>query len=198
MKCLILITAAFSILVLSSCSSSLPEKVQQARTHLRNNNPIGCIDTLTLALPHWKDKDGLALRGEGYQLLGQAYHQLGQIDKAIEAYRIAVKSSSTTFPSALALGLIYLTANQHQKSLEAYAEALRMKPDDPSALIGMGNAYFGMQKFVQAKEQYQRVIDTAPGVRDALHFIALTNSKISTSPRKKAAPSKSNRRKRRQ
>jgi len=53
-----------------------------------------------------------------------------------------------------------------------------MKKEDTTALLGLGNAYVQMGDYRNAKIIYERVLDTAPGVRDALKFIQITDEKL--------------------
>jgi tetratricopeptide (TPR) repeat protein len=182
------------LFLLTACLSSYPTKLQKAKTKFDAKDYIGCIDVLNLALPAWQKSDGAELKAEGYQLLGKAYHALGQVGKAGDAYAQAIKTADNTYEAAYSLGILKSASSQYPQALAAFQAALRMRPNDPAALVQAGNAYYGMNDFKNAKVMYERVLDTSPGVRDAMKFLDLTNRKLAQPSRTRSPSRPSSRR----
>lgn len=177
---------------LLGCSKHFMPLYEDAQVAYREGKWIEVIDNINLALPFWREDDGQENKAQAYQLLGKAYHKLKKIDKATEAYNKAVELSTNTFDSANELGTIYLASKQSHLAIAAYREALKMKKDDPSALLGLGNSYYDEGRYTDARVMYQRVIDSSPGVRDALDYLQLINEKLRQKTIKRApAPKRS-------
>jgi len=186
------------ILLLAGCTTSFQSQYQKGKKYFEEKNYAQAVDSLNQAIPKWRESDGTFQQGEAYQLLGKSYHAMGNIDRAADAYKQAIKLSSQSFDSAYALALIYLTSKQSQQALATFRTALEMKPKDPIALIGFGNTYYELGDYANAFQMYQRVLDVSPGVRDALQYSNLAKEKMGhrssnriarmpTPPKKKAA-----------
>jgi tetratricopeptide (TPR) repeat protein len=175
---------ALGTFLLSACSKNFMPYLERAETSYAQSKYVECVDAVQLGLPLWKDSDGEDSKARAYELLGKSYHHLKKIDKATDAFQRAVSISDNTYDSAYSLGIIYLASSEPQLAAKAFQDALRMKKDDPEALVGLGNAYYDQKKYKQAKQIYQRVIDTSPGVKDALQYIALVDKKLAASNKK--------------
>jgi tetratricopeptide (TPR) repeat protein len=171
---------------LFGCKKNISSYVEKATKKYAEKNYIETIDNLNVGLLHWNKSDGDEIKAQAYQLLGRSYHGLYNYDKAIEAYREAIKLSTRTFDSAYQLGIIYLTRNQPDVSMDFFQKALKMKTDDPWALLGLANSYFSLNRLKDAQFIYQRIIDVSPAVREALESLSQVKSKI----RAPAPPSK--------
>jgi tetratricopeptide (TPR) repeat protein len=173
---------------LTGCSKRFAPLYANAQAAYAEDNWIETIDNINLALPFWRESDGQEQKAQAYQLLGKAYHKLKKIDKASESYAKAVELSTNTYESAYELGMIYLISKQTSSSIKSFKEVLKMKKDDPWALVGLGNAYYDEGNYNEARAFYQRVIDSSPGVREAIDFLRLIEqkekTKVVTSPKK--------------
>jgi len=177
MKKRFLLLVGICALLTVGCSKRFLPLFEKAREAYQEDNWIEAIDNINLALPFWRESDGQEAKAQAYQLLGKSYHKLKKIDKASEAYANAVELSTNTYDSAYELGMIYLTSKQSQQAIKSFKDALRMKKDDPWALVGLGNAYYDSANYTEARVMYQRVIDSSPGVREALEFLRLISDK---------------------
>lgn len=167
----------------TACKRDFNIYYEKARREFHDQNYINTIDSINIGLLHWRDYHGEEKKAQAYQLLGQAYHHLRNMDKAMEAYREAVRLSTNTFPSAYELGMMYLTKNQPERAMDAFQKALKMKTDDPMALLGLANSYFALRRYKDAQFTYQRIVDVSPGVRDALEALTLIKNKTAIHPR---------------
>lgn len=98
--------------------------------------------------------------GAIFARLGLVYAQLGQIDKAIEASRTAIKKSPLDLAGYRNLFLNHLQANQPEAALKVLDEAARRADADGDFLIGVAELY--------ASHALQ-----FPSQREALHAKAL-------------------------
>lgn len=190
MRCRIhcpIFAAVFIALALSSCSKEFQPLFEKGQKAFQNENYVEAVDTINLALPLWKESDGLEPKARAYQVMGMAYQRLRKLDPATDAYGQAIKISTQTFPSALNLGDIYLTEAKWDLSIQTYKRALQMKKDDPMALLGLGNAFFKVQKHQEAIFCYQRIIQTSPGVKEALENIQIASGKLKSTTKKQPA-----------
>lgn len=179
-----------SFVFLLGCGKEFAPLYEKAQKEFERKNYIGAVDAVQAALPIWKESDGKEKRGQAYQILGRSYHKLLKFDKAIEAYSQAISLSKDTYQSAYNLGLIYLSGNKLDLAAKAYKTALRIKEDDPLALLGLGNVYFALKRYRLAKDTYYRILQTSPGVKDALEQIRLVKAKLKTKQASKRKKSK--------
>lgn len=165
------------LLALSGCGRKFAPLYEQARQDFENKNYVGAVDALNLALPRWHDSDGGSAKGLAYELLGKSYHKLRNIDKASDAFEQAIVFSTAAYESAYTLGVIRLAKGQYNEAAKAFRDALRMRKDDPLALVGLGNALYALRKFDEAQVMYEQVLNTSPGVKEAMEYLKLTQEK---------------------
>lgn len=173
---ILLLSFALLILSLSACRKNFQGFLEQGRKSFEEKNYINTVDSLNVGLLHWRESDGNENKAEVYELLGQSYRYLRNTDKAVEAYREAIKLSTRTFTSAYELGMIQLAKNQIPSATDAFQKALQMNPDDPMSLLGLGHCYYAGRHYKDAEFTYQRVLEVSPGVRDALESLSLTRN----------------------
>ncbi len=183
----------FFLFSLPGCRAGFPELYEKALENFSRGNYVDAADQLNLGLSRWTASEGEEAKAQAYQLLGKSYHKLHKRDKPAEAFEQAIRLSTNTFDSAYALGIISLASSKPQAAAKAFQDALRMKRDDPLALVGLGNALYALKEYKAAQEHYRRVLDTSPGVREALEALNLVEKKLqSPAPRTtKNPPSRS-------
>ncbi len=172
-----LILFAISLVFLMGCSKSFQALLDESRKAFDETNYAEATDSLNLALTRWSKEDGAEKKSEAYYWLGKTYEKTRNVDKAIEAYNAAIKSSDQAYDSAYALGNIYLATNESQMAAKAFQVALGMKKNDPLALLGWGNSLYAQKKFDEAKTLYQQLLDTSPGVKDAMENLSILQVK---------------------
>ncbi len=86
-----------------------------------------------------------AIQGNGTQAtfhysLGNAWHSLGNLDRAIQSYSAAVNLNEGHFDASLNLGNVLQKAGRHAEAADIYRGILAVKPDYPEAWNNLGNA----------------------------------------------------------
>ena len=170
------VTRRYLALVLLSaltlaCRQEFSPFLQKAEKAFAERNYINTIDTLNLGLPRWRESDGDEKKSRAFELLGRSYQALRNPDKAIDAYQQAVHLSPRAYDAAYNLGTIYLLKNQPRLALGAFQQALRSRPDDPQATLGVANSLYALERYSEAAQAFQRVIDVSPGVREAIESL---------------------------
>ena len=104
-----------------------------------------------------------SLRPEAYNNLGEAYRQLGQNQKAVEAYQTIVDEfpNDDLASSALtSLGTLNYEMGNYALSHENYFQLLESASRyRQEAYVGMGNASLAQDKTDQAREEYQAALE---------------------------------------
>ncbi|MFN0117132.1 MAG: tetratricopeptide repeat protein [Elusimicrobiota bacterium] len=163
----------FSCALFQSCKKDFSVLFEKAKTTYAKKDYIETIDTLNQSLSVWNESHGQEVRAQTYQMLGNTYEQLRNVDKAIEAYEAAIKLSNTTSTSALALGMIYQGKSQPQLSIPYFKKAIQMDPQNSLAYLGLGNSYFSLRQYQESKAAFQKTIDVAPGAKEALEALEI-------------------------
>ena len=97
-----------------------------------------------------------------WAVLGEAYGQLKQTAKAIEAYQQALRIDPEHAEAWYNLGLAYGQAGQTAKAIEACQQALRINPEDAEAWYNLGFIYGQADQTAKAIEAYQRALRIKP------------------------------------
>lgn len=161
---------AFLVPLLSSCRRDFKPFLEKAESAFAEKNYINTIDALTLGLPHWRDSDGEEAKARAFELLGHSYQALRNADKAIDAYQQSIKLSKSYQP-AYNLGTLYLMKSQPKLAMAAFQQALRVRSNDPLAVLGLANSLYALERYGEASQAFQRVLDVSPGVREALESL---------------------------
>tara|TARA_R110000868_G_scaffold294140_1_gene554723 strand:+ start:87086 stop:90082 length:2997 start_codon:yes stop_codon:yes gene_type:complete len=107
------------------------------------------------------------LAPEAYSNLGESYRQLGQIDRAINAYQTIVDDyvGDSQVPSALtSLGLLYFEQGEYETSHSYFDQLLRTANRfAQEAYIGMGNASLAQNNLEIAREEYESALTVNAG-----------------------------------
>lgn len=123
------------------------------------------------------------LMPEAYSNLGESYKQLGEIDKAIDAYQTIVSEFPNIDLAASALtslGTLNYEQGEFQRSHANFAQLQETAPRfRQEAFVGMGNASLAQEKTDQAKEEYEAALAVNAGNEAAkvgLGKVALANN----------------------
>jgi tetratricopeptide (TPR) repeat protein len=99
-------------------------------------------------------KDALA-----YNNLGNAYRDLHQTDKAIDAYRTSIKLNSKSINTYANLANVQLyTQNKPEDAIATYQEGLKALPNNSQLQLLLGLAYEQAGDTTQAKQIYQTIL----------------------------------------
>ncbi len=98
---------------------------------------------------------------DAYNAMGQAYIQLGDNDKAIQAYQQAIQRNPARSDIRISLGNVHYFQKDYAKAVEQYEAAVRT---DPSAAnrFSLGQGYMAAGNYSEAEYQFSRVRDMAP------------------------------------
>ena len=99
--------------------------------------------------------------------LGIAYGNLKQTDKAIEAYREALRINPEHADAWISLGNAYGRLKQIDKAIEAFLEALRINPEYAEAWSNLGNAYDDLKQTDKAIAAHREALRINPEHADA-------------------------------
>ncbi|NTU58072.1 MAG: tetratricopeptide repeat protein [Chlorobiaceae bacterium] len=97
-----------------------------------------------------------------WELLGAAYANNGDLNKAIEAYRQAVMINQDSMQTWLELGLLYGKTGQVEKQVDAYRKAVRINHDYAGAWYKLAIVYRDTDQFSNALEASKQVVRINP------------------------------------
>lgn len=102
------------------------------------------------------DQDAMAAQSERERQTAiegskQAY------EDALRAFEEAVRIDPRMYEAHTYIGYANRKLGRHGRALEAYATALKLKPDYARAIEYQGEAYLGLDRFADAKFNYQRL-----------------------------------------
>ena len=98
---------------------------------------------------------------------GATYYRQGELDKAIDAFKLALEYNPDNSKAFYNLGKIYYDLGQKELSLSYYKDAANLNPHDSLSLLGIGLLYYEKGDFNNAVRYYNKAIVAAP------HFSAV-------------------------
>lgn len=112
-----------------------------------------------------------------YHNYGVALVKLGQIDKAIDQLKLAVRIKGDLPDSWLALGTAYQTTGRYQESVEVFTEALGRHPTQtwrgkPEFYVNYGVALAKLGEFDKSIEQMKTALDAKTDLPEAWAALA--------------------------
>ncbi len=93
---------------------------------------------------------------------GATYYKQGDLDKAIEAFKLALEFKPDNDIVFYNLGRIYYDLGQKNLSMSYYQDAVRINPIDSLSLVAIGLLYYEKGDFVEAVKFYDSTIAVAP------------------------------------
>lgn len=109
-------------------------------------------------------KEAIQFFNDGVEL-----HKTGYLNKAITAYKAAIKADDRIEQAWSNLALLYTAQKNWTKALEAFDKALELKPKSTTSLNGLGTVLFAMKKNKEAMEKWQKVIEIDPNFASAYY-----------------------------
>lgn len=97
-----------------------------------------------------------------YNNQGLAYYKMGQNEKAVEAYQMALRKSprfSTAFNN---LGQSYMALDKVDEAIQAFNNAIKYQPRDSQAYYNLGSAFEQSGKITEARLAFKKVTELAP------------------------------------
>lgn len=128
------------------------EKVTMAYLYLNAEVPYKAAKVMDEGL----DGEAIEDTSKNWEILGNAYRQAQEVDKAIPAMeKAAAKSDDGELYTRL--GNIYLDGEQYNKAIDAITKGLQRggvkRPDQARLVLGM--AYFNEKQYAKAREAFQ-------------------------------------------
>ncbi|HAF13173.1 MAG TPA: hypothetical protein DCK93_16390 [Blastocatellia bacterium] len=110
---------------------------------------------------------------EAYLGLGSAYHNLGQLQKAVEAYQEATRIRPDWVEAHTQLGLAYDGSGEFLKALRMHTKAIRLKPNDLELRKNLGLAYFNIGSYTEAIKAYKQALQMDPNDGTVHYYLGL-------------------------
>ncbi|HKG20685.1 MAG TPA: tetratricopeptide repeat protein [Blastocatellia bacterium] len=103
--------------------------------------------------------------------LGLSYYEAGEFEKAIEAYKQALKLRPDSQELYYHLGMAYSSLGRYKEAVEAYNNAIRIKPDYAAAYYNLGHAHSNLNQHDKAVKVFRLALQHDPNNVDA--YLAL-------------------------
>lgn len=118
--------------------------------------------------------------------LGVLEYQNGQKEMAIQHYQKAhqLQPANVVFSKNLA-DFLYVEQGRIEEALQLYVDILGKEPADTETLLMTGRICAGLQKFEDARDFYQRVLEIEPWNKDAATLL----DQLSAMPKENSMPS---------
>ncbi len=116
-----------------------------------------------------------------YNDLGVLYYKRGDNKCALKHYRIAIKQdqNNISFQKNLA-DLLTVKFGEYEEALQHYVAVLASDPKDVEALFATGHICARLERYDDAAEFYEKVIEIDPNNSDARNWLAKMREKKST------------------
>jgi tetratricopeptide (TPR) repeat protein len=105
--------------------------------------------------------------------LGDAYLDLGLLEKAGSAFETALELSPASDLAWTGLGQTRLQVGETDRAVTAFQEAVRSNPQNVSAWVGLGQCYLDQRKEADAMSAYQKAAEIDPGNAGAWNQLGL-------------------------
>ncbi|MAZ93029.1 MAG: tetratricopeptide repeat protein [Bacteroidales bacterium] len=93
---------------------------------------------------------------------GTAYYKDGEIQKAIDAFKLSLEYKPDNDKAFYNLGKIYYELGQKDLSMAYYKDAVSLNEDDSLSLLGIGLIYYQSKLYPDALLYYNKAIEAAP------------------------------------
>lgn len=93
--------------------------------------------------------------------IANCYLKLGQFEKAVEYFEIAIEKEPTLVDAHKMLGIVLFQRGDYQAAVDHFSFFILHKPENSMILQKMGSAYEHLQEFEKARQFYQkaRIVD---------------------------------------
>ena len=130
--------------------------------------------------------DGIVAKGgssrdlaDAYGSLARVYHAYEFLDSAEPAYVNSRRLASGNSEWPHLLGVLYQQTGRLEEAAEAFTAARRLQPRDYAAAVYLGDIYLSLNRMVDARDQFQSVVDVFPAVaRRGLGDVAMRERKF--------------------
>jgi predicted Zn-dependent protease len=130
----------------------IKSRINLSRVYLDSGRAGEAMEQLTVARE--QDPESPTV----YHLTGRAQRQLGETEKAIEAYRNAIRMDNEQVWAMNNLGLIYIREGQFRKALPPLARAAILRDDVPVFQNNLGIALENTGNYREAENAYAAAV----------------------------------------
>jgi type IV pilus assembly protein PilF len=135
-----------------------------------SHNALGLIYLMKLedypkAIKHFQEALEIDKKfSEAATNLGTTYAQMGQYDKAIQAYKLAVANPEyrNAAKALNDMGMVYYRLSEFDEAVSAYKEALKRYPYFPQPYYGLALCYNAKEQYGDAAMAITRAIELDP------------------------------------
>jgi tetratricopeptide (TPR) repeat protein len=109
----------------------------------------------------------------GYQALASLYEQMGQRDRAVEAYNQWLSKNPKDADALMKAAVLREATGKKEEAIDLYLRAAEASPKDPQPRFAIARLYDNMSppKYDLAAEQYRKVIAANPNSVDAYRLL---------------------------
>src|SRR4029077_4506824 len=107
-----------------------------------------------------------------HRFLGNVLAKQGNVDSAIEQYRIAAKIRADDADTRAGLGVMLMQKNQLDDAAEEFLKANRIQPTNTVANYQLALIYQSRKEIQKAIEYYHKTIQAQPDMVEALNNLA--------------------------
>jgi len=112
--------------------------------------------------------DGRGDSSEAHRVLGLIYWTDAEYDKSVAELAAAIQQHPRDERSHLALSRVLTSAGRHAEAERALHETLRILPDSALAHVWLGSAYEAINRFADARQEFERAASSVTAGRGAL------------------------------
>ncbi len=115
---------------------------------------------------------------EAYSNMGNAYNELKEYQKAINACQKAIEIKPDNHEAYNNMGNAYNELKEYQKAINAYQKAIEIKHDKHKAYNNMGIAYNKLKEYQKAINAYQKAIEIKPDNHEAYNNMGVAYDEL--------------------
>lgn len=94
--------------------------------------------------------------------MGRALRQLGEYERAIDAFVEAIRRNPDSFGDTLNLAQLYHVTERIGQAIQAYLHATELQPESYEAQLNLGVCYQEQGDLAQATDRFQRAVEIEP------------------------------------
>ncbi|UCD82325.1 MAG: tetratricopeptide repeat protein, partial [Desulfobacterales bacterium] len=104
--------------------------------------------------------------------LGSIYYQKNEKEKALAQFQLAsrIEPQNAVFKKSLA-DFYYVEQNRIEEASRLYKEIVAVEPAEPETLLTAGHLCLALERFDEAKKNYERVLEVEPDNLDARQYL---------------------------
>ncbi len=135
-------------------------------------------DNAEQAIVLYQKAIGIKPDDAAYYNMGNAYGELGEYQKAINAYQKAIEIKLDMHEAYNNMGNAYNELKEYQKAINACQKAIEIKPDNHEAYYNMGNAYNKLKEYQKAINAYKKAIEIKHDKHEAYYNMGNAYGKL--------------------